>query len=90
MTDIIAGHNDGSDVPADDLPEIEPTAADLDLVQFEELYRLDLLQERLDAELVELARFGARDEVAARRHRRAVRARLAQVTTATAREVISA
>lgn len=87
MNTIVAGQ----DAPAADLPEIEPTAADLDLVQFEELYRLDLLQERLDAELTELAFYGRRDELAARRHRRAVRARLAQLTpAATAREVISA
>lgn len=88
MFDIIAGQGD---VRAADLPEVEPTAADLDLIDIEDLHQLDLTQERLDAELVELATYGGRDEVAARRHRRVVRAQLAQVTTAaTAREVISA
>lgn len=90
MTDILAGQGDGLDVPAAELPEVEPSRADLELIDVEELYDLDVVQERLEAELVELAFYGAIDEVAARRQRRQVRAQLAQVTTATRGEVVSA
>jgi hypothetical protein len=86
--DIVAGQGD---VLAADLPEAEPSRADLDLIDLEELRALDVVQERIEAELTELAVYGAIDELAARRYRREVRAQLAQVTTAaSAREVISA
>lgn len=63
MSIIVAGQ----DVPAADLPEVEPSAADLDLVDLDELHALDVAQERMDAELTELARFGARAGAAALR-----------------------
>lgn len=83
MSGIIAGHHRR----AEELPDIEPTAAELIAVDAEALHGLDLVQERMEAELAELALYGARDEFAERRFRRAVHVALADLAATASREV---
>lgn len=87
MHSIIAAH----EARAADLPEIEPDVADLIAIDADEIHNLDLTQERIDASLTELARFGGIDELAERRHRRQISDKLASIAaTANLREVTSA
>lgn len=87
MNSIVPAHEGR----AADLPEVEPDVADLIAVDIDELHGLDLTQERIDASLTELARYGALDELAERRHRRQISDKLAAIaTTANLREVTSA
>lgn len=84
MNSIVPGHEGR----AADLPEVEPDVADLIAIDVDELHDLDLTQERIDASLVELARYGALDELAERRHRRTISGRLSSIAaTANLREV---
>lgn len=81
----------GKDLAASDLPEVEPDVADLIAVDIDELHGLDLTQERIDASLTELARYGGIDELAERRHRRTISTALTSIAaTANLREVTSA
>lgn len=83
MSRIIAAQ----ELRAEELPDIEPTTAELIAVDVEVLHGLDLVQERMEAELAELALYGARDEFAERRFRRAVHVALAEVAATAHREV---
>lgn len=87
MNSIVPAHEGR----AADLPEVEPDVADLIAIDVDELHGLDLTQERIDASLTELARYGALDELAERRHRRTISTALTSIAaTANLREVTTA